>query len=251
MRYLGIDFGTQNIGLALTDEEGRMAFPLRTLPARRDLVTDIVATIEKERVGAIVIGESRNFKGEENLIMKKVHEFRTLLKAHVSLPIYFESETLTSKEAERIQGHGKTIDASAATLILQSFLDRQKNISMNEETKNITQELNKISIDDFKSVEMIVGEIQQAERVPDTDKLLRLTVDLGEAEPRQVISGIATFFPDVSILHGKKCVFVGNMEPRTIRGLVSNGMILAAHTDDGAFALMVPDGDVKTGTRVG
>src|SRR3989344_5552542 len=228
MRYLGIDFGTQNIGLALTDEEGRMAFPLRTLPARRDLVTDIVATIEKERVGAIVIGESRNFKGEENLIMKKVHEFRTLLKAHV-----------------------KTIDASAATLILQSFLDRQKNISMNEETKNITQELNKISIDDFKSVEMIVGEIQQAERVPDTDKLLRLTVDLGEAEPRQVISGIATFFPDVSILHGKKCVFVGNMEPRTIRGLVSNGMILAAHTDDGAFALMVPDGDVKTGTRVG
>lgn len=109
----------------------------------------------------------------------------------------------------------------------------------------------KISIEEFKKVEMIVGEIQTVEKVPDTDKLLRLTVDLGEPEPRQIVSGIAGFFPEYEVLKGKKCVFVGNLAPRTIRGLESNGMILAAHTDEGAFALMVPERDIAPGTRIG
>ena len=109
----------------------------------------------------------------------------------------------------------------------------------------------KISIDTFKQVEMIVGQIKSAERVPDTDKLLRLVVDLGEAQPRQIVSGIAGFFPDFTVLEGKKCVFVGNLASRMLRGLESNGMILAAHSEDGAFALMVPETDIPVGTRIG
>ena len=84
-----------------------------------------------------------------------------------------------------------------------------------------------ISIDDFKKVDITVGKILSAEKIPETDKLLKLSVDFGELQPRQIISGISLYFPDCSILIGKKCVFVVNLEPRIIRGLESQGMILA------------------------
>jgi methionyl-tRNA synthetase len=106
-----------------------------------------------------------------------------------------------------------------------------------------------ISIDDFKKVELAVGEILSAEKVPETDKLLRLTVNMGEAEPRQIVSGISLYFPDCSVLVGKKVMFVANLEPRTIRGLESNGMILAVSTEDGKFSLLEPNSDIPAGTR--
>ncbi len=109
----------------------------------------------------------------------------------------------------------------------------------------------KITIEQFKKVGMIVGEILEAEKVPNADTLIRLSVDMGEENPRQIVSGIVAYFPDPLLLVGKKCVFAGNLEPRVIRGLKSDGMILAAETKDGQLALMVPDGDVPVGTRIG
>ncbi len=106
-----------------------------------------------------------------------------------------------------------------------------------------------INIEDFKKVELAVGKILSAEKVPDTDKLLKLSVDLGEEAPRQIISGIATYFPDLNDLIGKKCMFVANLEPRTIRGLESNGMILAVSTDEGKFSLLSPNDEIPVGTR--
>jgi methionine--tRNA ligase beta chain len=101
-----------------------------------------------------------------------------------------------------------------------------------------------ITYDDFKKVEIRAGKILSAEKVPDTDKLLKLSVDFGEKTEvideagnknikpsyRQIISGIALYFPDTSKLVGKICMFVTNLEPRIIRGLESNGMILAVST---------------------
>lgn len=106
-----------------------------------------------------------------------------------------------------------------------------------------------INIEDFKKVELAVGKILSAEKVPDTDKLLKLSVDLGEESPRQIVSGIATYFPDLNDLVGKKCMFVANLEPRTIRGLESNGMILAVSTDEGKFSLLSPNDEMPVGTR--
>lgn len=106
-----------------------------------------------------------------------------------------------------------------------------------------------ISFEDFKKVDIAVGKILSAEKVPDTDKLLRLSVDLGEENPRQIVSGISMYFPDCSILVGKKCMFVANLEPRVIRGLESQGMILAVSTDDGNFSLLTPNEDIPAGTR--
>lgn len=84
----------------------------------------------------------------------------------------------------------------------------------------------KISIDDFKKVEIRVGEIKSAEKVEGADKLLKLSVSFGE-ETRQVISGIAEFFQNPAELVGKRCAFATNLESRTIRGHESQAMILA------------------------
>lgn len=106
-----------------------------------------------------------------------------------------------------------------------------------------------INIEEFKKVEMAVGKILSAEKVPETDKLLKLSVDLGEASPRTIVSGISLYFPDCSVLVGKKCMFVANLEPRVIRGIESNGMVLAVSTEDGKFSLLEPNNEIPVGTR--
>ena len=106
-----------------------------------------------------------------------------------------------------------------------------------------------ISYDDFIKVEMTIGTIVSVDVVEDADKLLRLMVDVGEAEPRQIVSGIRTYFEDPQVLVGRQCPFVTNLEPRTIRGFSSNGMIVAASTE-GALALLHPSLNVPAGTRL-
>lgn len=108
-----------------------------------------------------------------------------------------------------------------------------------------------ITIHDFSSVEMRIGCIMMVERVPETDKLLQLTVDFGEERNRTVISGIAGYFEDPQVLVGKRCPFVTNLEPRTIRGLTSEAMIVAVHTEAGAFSILEPTTmEIPVGTRL-
>ena len=105
----------------------------------------------------------------------------------------------------------------------------------------------RISIEEFSKIEVKVGTVQSAERVPETDKLFRLIVDFGEAEPRQIISGIAAYVAEPATLVGRQLAFVTNLEPRTIRGLESNGMLFAVGEGD-SFAFMVPDRIIPPGT---
>lgn len=84
-----------------------------------------------------------------------------------------------------------------------------------------------IGIEDFAKVELRVGEILTAERVPKADKLLRFTIDLGEAQPRQILAGIAQYYEPEKLV-GRKLIVVANLAPRKLRGLESQGMILAA-----------------------
>ncbi|HEU0086000.1 MAG TPA: hypothetical protein VFQ59_03545 [Candidatus Paceibacterota bacterium] len=106
-----------------------------------------------------------------------------------------------------------------------------------------------INYDDFKKVEISVGKILSAEKIPDTDKLLKLSVDFAEETPRQIVSGISMYFPDASVLVGKKCMFVTNLEPRVIRGHESNGMLFAVSTEDGKFSLLETRDDIPPGAR--
>ena len=110
-----------------------------------------------------------------------------------------------------------------------------------------------VSLDDFKKLEIKIGHILSAEKVADADKLLKLSVDFGETSPRQIISGISTYFPDPQVLVGKKCAFAANLEPRTIRGFESQGMILAVSGGEGDssfFSLLETSGNVLSGSAV-
>ncbi len=106
-----------------------------------------------------------------------------------------------------------------------------------------------ISYDDFAKLDIQIGTILTVEIVEGADKLLKLTVDVGEAEPRQIISGIREFFADPQVLVGKQCPFLTNLEPRVIRGFESQGMILAASHED-LFALLNPHVELPAGTKI-
>lgn len=106
-----------------------------------------------------------------------------------------------------------------------------------------------ISYDDFAKLDIAIGTITEVSIVEGADKLLKLTVAVGEEAPRQIISGIREYFEDVQSLVGKQCPFLVNLEPRVIRGLESQGMILASGNED-ALALFHPSEPMPAGTRV-
>jgi len=106
----------------------------------------------------------------------------------------------------------------------------------------------RISIDEFSKIEVKVGAVRSAERVPETDKLLRLVVDFGEeGGPRQIVSGIAAYVPEPEALVNRQLAFVTNLAPRVIRGLESDGMLFAVGADE-TFAFLTPDRTVPPGT---
>lgn len=109
--------------------------------------------------------------------------------------------------------------------------------------------MEQITIDDFKRAKMVIGEILSAEKLEGADKLLVLKVDVGEEAPRQILSGIALYFPEPAVLVGRKCAFVVNLLPRMLRGLESNGMIMAAH-DENSFSLLLVDQKLAPGTPI-
>jgi methionyl-tRNA synthetase len=110
--------------------------------------------------------------------------------------------------------------------------------------------VNQIEITDFAKIELRVGEVLTAERIPKSDKLLRFTVDLGEGNPRQILAGIAEHY-DPATLVGRKLIFVANLKPRKLRGLESQGMVLAASVgDEGKPVLATFIEDVPNGARL-
>lgn len=106
-----------------------------------------------------------------------------------------------------------------------------------------------ISYEDFAKLEIRIGTIETVELVEGADRLLKLTVDIGEENKRQIVSGIREFFADPQELVGKQCPFLVNLEPRTIRGLESQGMILAGGEGE-TFTLLHPGKVVPSGTQI-
>lgn len=109
--------------------------------------------------------------------------------------------------------------------------------------------MSNIPFSQFAELKIVIGTIKAVEVVPEADRLLKLSVDVGEEEERQIISGIRTYFADEQVLVGRQCPFVTNLEPRKIRGYTSNGMILATHVDE-TLSLLEPNPAVPAGTPV-
>lgn len=104
-----------------------------------------------------------------------------------------------------------------------------------------------IGFDEFTRLDMRVGKILSAEKVEKADKLLRLEVDLG-TEVRQIVAGLAEYYDPVSLI-GKEVIVLTNLKPRTIRGIESQGMVLAVDTDDKPV-LISPESPVPVGCRI-
>ncbi len=106
----------------------------------------------------------------------------------------------------------------------------------------------KISIQDLSKIELRVGTVRAAERVPETDKLLKCLVDFGEATgPRTIVSGVAMYVTEPNDLVGKQLAYITNLAPRVIKGIESNGMLFAVGEGD-SFAFLTPSREVPPGT---
>lgn len=129
-KLLGIDFGRKRVGIALSDENQKIAFPKDVYLNDKKLILRIAEYCKDNSIVGIVLGESKNFKGEDNPVMKYILGFKTKIEKMISIPIFMEPEFMSSSEAEKMRAEGDSdemLDASAAAVILQSHLDKRRN----------------------------------------------------------------------------------------------------------------------------
>lgn len=143
MKYIGIDFGKKRIGLAVSNEEGTLAFPLRTLENNSDVISELVSLVSKESITSIVMGKSLNAQGTENLIQRDIRILCSKIKDQLPDLAIFHQDERGSSIAAAAHLYGKDNiankkwtakanakkrehnDAHAATIILQRFLDKE------------------------------------------------------------------------------------------------------------------------------
>ncbi|MBI5139776.1 Holliday junction resolvase RuvX [Candidatus Nomurabacteria bacterium] len=141
-RFLGIDFGTKRVGLAVSDDGGRLAFPAEILPNDKNIFEKISEILKEKNIEEVVVGESLNLYGLPNDVSSSIEIFISDLKNKFGIPVHKEKEFFTSLEARKVgkqktdfnksESHSKMkekrvgkVDAVAAALILQRYLDRR------------------------------------------------------------------------------------------------------------------------------
>ncbi len=140
MKFMGIDYGTKRVGVAISDENGTLAFPKEIVKNNGELFRKITDMIKTEGVFEVVVGESLDFAGLPNPLMKEIDFFVDKLTKKLGLPVHLEKEFLTSVEARRYE-EGKKTDARAAALILQRYLDRRsRQAGETNKNQNITRQ---------------------------------------------------------------------------------------------------------------
>ena len=153
---------------------------------------------------------------------------------------------------------GELAEGTAISEVTAIFprLDKAKILSNTDQTekvesvKSVVPLSPEIEIDDFAKVDLRVGQVLSAERLPKSDKLLLLKIDLGEAEPRQVLAGIAQYYEPEKLI-GRKVVVVANLKPRKLRGYESQGMVVAAsYGEEGRPVICTFTEDVPNGARL-
>ena len=110
--------------------------------------------------------------------------------------------------------------------------------------------MTQITYNDFKKLEMCVGQIKEVERVPDSDKLYKMQVDVGKEKPIQIVTSLVDFY-SLEELKDKKIVVLVNLEPVKLRGETSNGMLICAETaDESKVVLLEPEKDIENGAKI-
>lgn len=132
MRHIAIDYGTKNVGIAFSDEEGTMGFPFGVLPNTEKLTDALLELITEKGVEHIVIGESTNLHGGDNPVASPARALGVELSGRTGLPVAYESELFTTQQARRnfdgsYNSSSGIVDAQAAALILTGYLERKGN----------------------------------------------------------------------------------------------------------------------------
>ena len=152
---------------------------------------------------------------------------------------------LMELEQEALEEQAKIMGKPAAPPATTEGGDKPKETA----APAVVVESPRIGIEDFAKVELRVGQVKSAQRVEGTDKLMHLSVDIGEPEPRSIVAGIAKAYEPESLV-GRKVVIVANLKPRKMRGIESNGMIVAATGDNGMPSLAGFPDDAPVGARL-
>lgn len=124
-QILGIDYGTKKVGVAVSDRSRIIATPVTVLANDDQLMKNLASLAEEYVVDTIVIGESQNYHGQDNPVMAPARKFAEALGQRLGVSVVFEPEVLTTAQALRTDENRGRLDASAAALILQSYLDRR------------------------------------------------------------------------------------------------------------------------------
>ncbi|KND48503.1 MAG: Resolvase, holliday junction-type, YqgF-like protein [Parcubacteria bacterium C7867-005] len=125
MKILAVDYGAKRVGVASTDESGQFALPRVVLPNDPNLLNDISQMVRESKIERVVVGESKNLDGKHNPIFEEIKLFINDLKSR-GFDVVLHPEVYTSMEADRLQGKTTMRDASAAALILKSYIDSNK-----------------------------------------------------------------------------------------------------------------------------
>lgn len=123
-RVMGIDYGSRRVGVALTDEDGRVAFPKAVLPNDKFLLSSLKELIEGHGVTELVFGESKDNTGQDNPIAESARSLARMLEADTGVTIHLEPEFWSSQEVRTHTGASR-VDAEAAAVILNSFLTKR------------------------------------------------------------------------------------------------------------------------------
>ena len=202
---------------------------------------------QKERLGTVLYNIVEGLRIVSVLLEPAMPRKAKELRTSLGLGDY----TLEQTAEWGLTPVGTKIPNEAPILFPKIELDKEKKKgkprAKKQEEKKVEEE-KQITIDDFAKVELRVAEVVEAEKVPKADKLLKLTLSLGE-ERRTVVSGIAEFYKPEE-LPGKKVVLVANLKPAKLRGIVSEGMILAAIGPDGNLTLVGLDQDMPPNSEV-
>lgn len=136
---------------------------------------------------------------------------------------------------------------------IQIQLDRLARIKEENKIKNFKPEPQSpdIPIEEFAKCDLRVGTVTECQKVPKADKLLKFTINDGTGTDRTIVSGIAAYYPEPETLVGKQVVFIANLPPRKLRGIVSQGMLLSAVNADGSLTLISTMAEATSGAKIG
>jgi methionyl-tRNA synthetase len=181
--------------------------------------------------------------GEVKPLFPRIDKAKTMAEVNSDSAVQSPTSNVQSR-AEREQGSGAHATAAEAVLV------RTGSVSDGVPSESTSQPEGLIDITDFTKVDLRVGEVLTAERIPKADKLLLLSVDIGEAKPRQILAGIAQYYEPEQLV-GRKIAVVANLKPRKMRGHESQGMLLAASVgEEGKPVIATFTEDVPNGARL-